>query len=52
MRFIMTEKNLRTIVYENIKSDLIRGKYNLTDRLNEKELMAKYQVRKRLFEML
>ena len=42
----MTEKNLRTIVYENIKSDLIRGKYNLTDRLNEKELMAKYQVSK------
>ena len=42
----MAEKNLRIKVYENIKKDLIRGKYNIYDRINEKELMAKYEVSK------
>lgn len=42
----MTEKNLRIKVYDNIKNDLIRGKYSISDRINEKELMEKYEVSK------
>lgn len=37
---------LRDQIYESIKKDLILGKYNLEDPINEKELMMKYNVSK------